>query len=206
MSSNAGLKRFFSSTKNTNQPPQKKFLTERINQEVEKIHEKDSNKCDDVEECVNCEKCSKKEIEINELREKLKISENKNSVLLKDNKQLKKLLTQSNKVNFNKDLKIEQLQKESTDKPENNSIKFDKIVFGRFANIFNEQELANFRSIPGSSSRDSSFILFALRCLYKEDLSELNSRTASSALQDKQPITPQKKKLFKKYFMNVWKH
>lgn len=195
------IKRYFPNAKQKNQPPQKKFLAERIHQEAEKIQKKDSNECDNVKKCVNCEKCSEKEREINELQEKLKISEKKNSELFKDNKQLKHMLTQSNRVNLNKDIKIEQLQKQIAKEPEIISVKFnDKLTFSRFANIFNEQELASFRSIPASSSRDSSFILLALRTLYKDDLSILYSRTTSNALQDKQPITPQKKQIIQEIF------
>lgn len=188
---------YFSKSKETNEPPHKKFLAERIHQELQKIPKKVSNECDIVKKDVNCAKCSEKEKEINELREKLNISERKNKELNKDNKQLKHMLSQSNRINLNKDLKIEQLQK----KPETNSVKLDnKLVFSGFTRIFNEMELASFRSIPASSSRDSSFILLALRTLYKEDLSVLNSRTGSNASQGKQPITPTKRQIIQDLF------
>lgn len=242
MNSNGNIKRFFSSLKPTNEPPQKKFLVERIQQEVNilqknkkvkklpkvtkvknvqsiqklnSVQEKDLNQCDGDKNSVNCEKCSQKEKEIIELKNKLKISEENLKIsgeslkisekkiheLLKDNKYLKHVLSQSNRVNLNKDIKIEILEKEFEKKTENNSAKFDnKFVFSSFSNIFNDQELASLRSIPASSSRDSSFILFALRALYKGDLSVLNSRTVSNALPDKQPITPQKKQIIKNIF------
>lgn len=124
-----------------------------------------------------------------------------NKELIKDNKNLKHVLAHSNRVNLNKDLEIEQLEKEFNEKCDNNSVKLtDEIVFSRFANTFNQEELSSLRSIPSSSSRDSSFILQALRILYKEDLSVLHTRTASSILADKKPITPQKKEIIQAIF------
>lgn len=136
---------------------------------MEQLKEKSSN-CEEVKECKNCKNCAKKEVEIKELRERLKISENKNKELNKDNKQMKYMLTQSNRLNVSKDIKIEQLEKQFSAKPQINPVQFNELVFSRFGNIFSEQELASLRSIPALSSRDSSFILLTVRTLYKEDL------------------------------------
>lgn len=77
---------------------------------------------------------------------------------------------------------------------------FSKSKETELNNIFNEMELASFRSIPASSSRDSSFVLLALRTIYRENLSVLNSRTGSTVYQGKQPITPEKKRIIQDLF------
>lgn len=142
-----------------------------------------------------------KEKENDELKEILKKLEKENKKLVKDNTHLKHVLSHSNRINLQKDLKIEELEKESKEKREPVSVKLsDKTVFSRFADTFDQGELSSLRSIPSSSSKDSTFVLQTIRYLYKKDLSVLNSRTCSSLVGNKTPISPQKKDIIQEIF------
>lgn len=107
---------------------------------------------------------------------------------MKDNKSLKHMFSKCTKVNLKEDLEIKQLAKKEEEHKVHNPL-----IFNNFENIFEASELTTLRSIPFSSSRDSSFILQVLRFLYKDDLSILNSRTASTKVANKDPISPEKK-------------
>lgn len=180
---------FFATRKRIQDLPADDFLAKRLREEKES-----SENCTNNNQQQNCNKqnycvdCKEKDIEIRELNKTLKDYEKINNELLKDNKSLKHLVSKCTKVNLLKDLKIEQLAKQQ----EESSV-HDPLIFNSYQHIFDSSELTTLRSIPFVSSRDSSFILQVLRLLYKNDLSALNSRTASSKAGDKNPISPEKK-------------
>lgn len=130
----------------------------------------------------------KKDNEIKELKNKIKNYEKVNSELLHDNKSLKHIINKCTKVNLEKDLKIEQLTTNQRENSANNIT-----IYNSYQHIFSTSELTTLRSVPFTSSKDSTFILQILRLLYKDDLHALNSRTASSKTPDKNPISPEKK-------------
>lgn len=162
---------------------------------VDEAEEINANVSDEI--CLNC---SENKVKTHDLEAKIKSLEIKNSELLKDNKQLKHMLSHANRINLNKDILISQLSKSNGKKTGDNSEVNEKIAFVNFQHIFNSPELLTLRSIPSNSSRDSSFILQALRILYKENNSILNSRTLSSVCPGKQPISPQKKEILQEIY------
>lgn len=184
---------FFSNRKRPAGTPSNDFVSKRIKEEREEKEERNSinlKKSDQQKLPSCCVDCKKKDKVIEALENNNKILQNTNSALLKDNKSLKHLLSKCTKVNLEKDLKIKQLNKQQQQDSVNPSI------FTNYANVFEDSELKSLRSIPFHSSKDSSFVLLVLRLIYKNNLSTLNCRTAtSSKVADKTPITPEKKAL-----------
>lgn len=196
MSSKHKFLDYFSKTKKSSEPPIKKFLSDRIAEETGQIVTHKA-KC----ATTNCESCLKKDKEIDELKQNIKKLETENKKLVKDNTHLKHVLTHSNRINLQKDLKIEELEKESKEQSGPVLVELsDKTVFSQFADIFSQEELSALRSIPSSSSKDSTFVLQTIRYLYKENLSVLSSRTSSSSRENKKPISPEKKNIIQQIF------
>lgn len=82
-------------------------MSERIQQEINNLPKQISKQCA-ADTCVNC---LGKETTINELQERIKICEKENIELVKDNKQLKRMLTHSNQINLGNNIKIQELEK-----------------------------------------------------------------------------------------------
>lgn len=193
-SQNNSVLSYFPIQKRPNEISSKNFLNKRLKQE-------NSENGQISYEHSDCENCSQKDIEINDLKKKISDLEKQNVELRNDNKQLKYMYNKSNAVNLDKDIKIDLLVKEKAQKDGKNEATIDNnVLFKNFEHSFNERELAQLRSIPNVKSRDSSFILQVLRFIYKNDLSILNLRTASSNVTNKKPITPQKKNIIENIF------
>lgn len=175
------------------------LLAKRLRQEIEAVNtlETETPKKIEVEpdhlECLK--KIKELETIIQNLTTKNRDLEAQNNVLQKDCKQLKKLFNESNKMNLQKDMKINSILIDKKTGPA-----AEQSMFKSFQNILTETELKELRSISISTSSDSKFITSCLRMLYKQDHSVLASRTAEFTTNDKKPITPSKKETIEKIF------
>lgn len=175
------------------------FLAKRLRQEIEAVNilEKETHK--EIEDEPNHLECSKKLKELEAIIQNLTTKNRdlvaQNNVLQKDCKQLRKLFNESNKMNLQKDIKINSILIDKNTGPA-----AEQSMFKSFQGIFTETELRDLRSIPISTTSDSKFITSCLRMLYKQDLSVLASRTAEFATNNKKPITPSKKQTIEKIF------
>lgn len=74
-----------------------------------------------------------------------------------------------------------------------------ELIFTKFKNKFNDNELATLRSIDSKISSDSSFILTCIRYLYKNDMNRLNniSVTGRSRIKNNQKVqmSPEKREI-----------
>lgn len=174
------------------------FLDKRIKKEVETLNKPNNENMSES----NCEVCKNKSEKITELEAIIETYKRKNNELLADNRQLKKMFNRSTKNNFDKDLRIADLERrEKTDA----KLQFGENViptpdqnnssFSEFAHYFTNEELKALRSVPGVKNRDSSFVLFTIRYLYKNNLDILSTRTASREKNNRKQITPEKKKI-----------
>lgn len=157
------------------------------NSQVEKDDEHFEHLSEDHSECVKKIKQLQKQVE--DLSTKNRDLEIRNNTLQKDCKHLKKLFDESNKINLQKDIRINSILNEKSNSEESQS------MFNNFKIYFTDNELRDLRSIQIRSPGDSTFIINCLRMLYKQNLQMLAYRTAEISLENKQPITPSKKKI-----------
>lgn len=104
--------------------------------------------------------------------------------------QLKKDYHEMLVLNLKKDIEINQLKKDSQS-------------FQTFSGIFSDTTIDSFKSIINSKSKDSFFILTAIKDLYRSDLEKLKKRTYSGRVNtknSKEPISPEKKKILTDVF------
>lgn len=182
MEKTSGIRDFFS-PKNKNDHVQN-FLSKRITEEIEK---QKAVKEQDI-------------VDVDFYKNKVVTLENEISKLKKDNSDLKKLMNKSNQINLKKDLLIAELKKQIDENRSSilNSAshikdKKQKILFEQFEDKIQKTDLIRLRSINDTKEKDSTFILQSLKILYKEDISALSKKTATTTTSTKQEMTPEKK-------------
>lgn len=121
-------------------------------------------------ECVSCET-------------EVKAMENEAALLEKEYDELKKKYYNALLENLKKDVEIEALEESLQSK------------YRKFSDILPENTLKVLRSLENTKSKDSKFILTALRGLYADRMDELkniNLSGISKKNEDKRPMTPEK--------------
>lgn len=117
------------------------------------------------------------------------LSENKR--LLRDNKALKKLLSDSKSVILQKEMKIKKLQLQL-----HNSTNTDKNIFEQYVKYFTSSQMIELRSMPQGERKDSTFVTKCMDYLYggKHNLID-RVATNVKVPAGKKPISPEKIKI-----------
>lgn len=105
---------------------------------------------------------------------------------------LKHALNVSNRLCVSKDVKIERLLKEKSNRTVG-KLEQKQVMFEKFENSVDPSVLKELRKIQTGQKQDSSFVLMLVRHFYRDDPSALFNRTASG--KGKLPITPAKKSI-----------
>lgn len=190
---------YFSSTKrSTEEVSVTDFLAKRLRLELENPNQVTTLNQRIQPDSTDHTECDRKikllEMQIVQLNEKIGDLENKNKILTKDCKNLKRLFDDSNKINMYKDMQINKIL--SATPGNSNATAPDQLVmFHSFEGVFTKTELTDLRSVNIRSTNDSTFIKDCLRMMYKNDLLKLEFRTAEFAVDGKQPMSEKKKKI-----------
>lgn len=146
--------------------------------------------------------------DVNFYKNKVSELEKENLKLKKDNTDLKKLFNKSNQVNLQKDLLIHQLRKQlnenngqlKSDSLDESQTKKQKLLFEKFQNTIDSENLVKLRSISDRKEKDSTFVSQCLKILYESDVSVLTERTATKTTSNKEELTPEKKSIINQLF------
>lgn len=180
---------FFRDTESKKNGKSEDFLRKRLRDE------KNSLPTSHLEENVVEKRCECKEnvekigLELEELKKKYLLLEEKNRSLVSDCRTLKKLLNESTKINLQKDIQIQKISSEKYSDSSNEGL------FVQFQGKFSEDTLKKLRSLGVNAGADSGFILKCVEFLYGDDLEKLKNRTASIPTNSKTPFTPEKQKI-----------
>lgn len=184
------------SENNTNGDYVANFIENRIIDEVSK-----QNKVQATDVSVS--------FDIENYKNKVSALEKQVSSLTKDNKNLKYLLNKSNQINLQKDLLIIQLKNTISENeknkselhiPNRNQVRAE-ILFQNFENEISQNDLLSLRSINDKKEKDSTFVLKSLKIIYKDNLSVLSQKCATTTTSTKQQLTPYKKKVLNDLFI-----
>lgn len=118
--------------------------------------------------------------EINNLKNELSNEKKKNQLLVDDLKKSVAFINDFKTINLSKDIEIEKLTKQL----ELASLDTNSTLFSEFDN-FNQDQLKGLRSVKSGFSRDSSFVLMAMRFLYPNP-AVLNDISVTGKLYKKQ--------------------
>lgn len=134
-----------------------------------------------------------------ELENELLEEKQKNLKLSNDLKASVGLLKNVNTINMSKDIQIDHLNKKLkyTSSP---ALSNEDQLFKEFSSIFDQNQLKNLRSISSGKSKDSTFVMMAMRFLYP-DPTVLNNRSVTGKMRNKikkTKMTPRKMEIITK--------
>lgn len=101
------------------------------------------------------------------LEEKCAALETQNKQLMKDNKALKKLLSESKSINLYKDIQLKNLKKNDR----SNEVK--PLLFAKYKDKFTEEQLFELRSVSKGKSKDSEFMTLLVDFLYGKNVDKM---------------------------------
>lgn len=151
------------------------------------------------EDCESEHRCSS-ECTVEKDNLKIKINETKETI-----KKIEDAIISCRSIIVEKNFEIENLQKRLPEDSNPVSNDAPELMYTSYSNVFSCEQTTQLRSIGTSARNDSTFIIYAIRCLYAENIDSVRNKSACGKKvkrgeKQKTMMTPEKKKTIENIF------